>query len=106
MVNFGSPGALPLAEGVVLFRGASLPCSVAVVGVGSEPNVECCDALKMDHGAFAVDAYMRTSDADVFAIGDVCAFPSKYGGTSRTACSRPVADARDAPSACLLALWR
>jgi len=70
-------------SGVTLKSGGSLPCDVAVVGVGAAPNVEFCSGLNMDKGGFAVDASMQTSDPNVFAIGDVCAFPSKYGGTSR-----------------------
>merc|ERR1712150_128549 len=36
-----------------------------------------------ESGGFAVDASMTTSDPNVFAIGDVCAFPSQYGGFMR-----------------------
>uniref|UniRef100_A0A7S4W9V9 monodehydroascorbate reductase (NADH) n=1 Tax=Alexandrium monilatum TaxID=311494 RepID=A0A7S4W9V9_9DINO len=70
-------------SGVRLKSGQTLPCSVAVVGVGASPNVEFCSGLAMDKGGFAVDPFMKTSDPSVFAIGDVCAFPSAYGGTSR-----------------------
>eukprot|EP00418_Pyrodinium_bahamense_P074818 CAMPEP_0179079506 /NCGR_PEP_ID=MMETSP0796-20121207/35677_1 /TAXON_ID=73915 /ORGANISM="Pyrodinium bahamense, Strain pbaha01" /LENGTH=426 /DNA_ID=CAMNT_0020776843 /DNA_START=32 /DNA_END=1312 /DNA_ORIENTATION=+ len=69
--------------GVQLKSGQTLPCNVAVVGVGATPNVEFCTGLAMDKGGFAVDASMKTSDPNVFAIGDVCAFPSAYGGLSR-----------------------
>mmetsp|Transcript_53886 Transcript_53886/g.166816 ORF Transcript_53886/g.166816 Transcript_53886/m.166816 type:complete len:435 (+) Transcript_53886:89-1393(+) len=70
-------------SGVKLKSGGTLPCNVAVVGVGAAPNVEFCEGLKMEKGGFAVDANMRTSDESVFAVGDVCAFPSAYGGLSR-----------------------
>jgi len=68
---------------VTLKSGGSVPCNIAVVGVGAKPNVEFCSGLTMDKGGFAVDASMRTSDPNVFAIGDICTFPSKYGGTTR-----------------------
>lgn len=76
----GEGGAL---TGVQLKSGGNLPCDLAVVGVGASPNVEFCPGLTMELGGFAVDEYMQTSDPNVFAIGDVCAFPSQYGGKSR-----------------------
>eukprot|EP00421_Protoceratium_reticulatum_P061534 CAMPEP_0168502856 /NCGR_PEP_ID=MMETSP0228-20121227/75549_1 /TAXON_ID=133427 /ORGANISM="Protoceratium reticulatum, Strain CCCM 535 (=CCMP 1889)" /LENGTH=371 /DNA_ID=CAMNT_0008519881 /DNA_START=38 /DNA_END=1153 /DNA_ORIENTATION=+ len=69
--------------GVQLKSGGSLPCNIAVVGVGAQPNVEFCQGLTMEKGGFAVDGSMMTSDPNVFAIGDVCAFPSAYGGLTR-----------------------
>lgn len=68
---------------VKLKSGDSLPCNIAVVGVGATPNVEFCEGLSMEKGGFLVDAMMQTSDANVFAIGDVCSFPSAYGGVTR-----------------------
>jgi len=70
-------------SGVKLKSGETLPCNLAVVGVGATPNVEFCSGLNMELGGFAVDASMKTSDASVYAIGDVCAFPSAYGGLTR-----------------------
>merc|ERR1740123_670276 len=37
----------------------------------------------MNKGAFAVNEYMQTSDPDIYAIGDVCAFPSQGGDLVR-----------------------
>merc|ERR1719188_2863878 len=68
---------------VKLKSGQTLECDVAVVGVGAAANVEFCDGLDMEKGGFKVDASMQTSDASVFAIGDVAAFPSQYGGLAR-----------------------
>jgi len=76
----GTDGIL---SGVTLKSGQSLPCNISVVGVGSTPNVDYCQGLKMDSGGFAVDEFMRTSEPEVFAIGDICAFPSQYGGLTR-----------------------
>lgn len=69
--------------GVKLKSGEALPCDLAVVGIGAAPNVEFCTGLTMEKGGFAVDSSMATSDPSVFAIGDVCAFPSQYGGLMR-----------------------
>eukprot|EP00931_Biecheleriopsis_adriatica_P004316 TRINITY_DN106009_c0_g1_i1.p1 TRINITY_DN106009_c0_g1~~TRINITY_DN106009_c0_g1_i1.p1 ORF type:complete len:435 (-),score=119.40 TRINITY_DN106009_c0_g1_i1:108-1412(-) len=68
---------------VKLKSGGSLECNVAVVGVGASPNVEFCEGLKLEQKGFAVDAKMQTSDASVYAIGDVATFPSRYGGLTR-----------------------
>jgi len=69
--------------GVQLKSGRTLACDIAIVGVGGLPNSEFCTGLAKDNGGFVVDAVMQTSDPDVFAIGDVCSFPSQYGGLSR-----------------------
>eukprot|EP00933_Yihiella_yeosuensis_P046678 TRINITY_DN42266_c0_g1_i1.p1 TRINITY_DN42266_c0_g1~~TRINITY_DN42266_c0_g1_i1.p1 ORF type:complete len:436 (+),score=115.62 TRINITY_DN42266_c0_g1_i1:72-1379(+) len=68
---------------VKLKSGATLDCNVSVVGVGASPNTELCEGLKMEQKGFAVDASMQTSDPNVFAVGDVAAFPSQYGGITR-----------------------
>jgi len=69
-------------KGVTLKSGGSLECNLAVVGVGAVPNVEFCDGLKMAERGFAVNADMQTSDPNVYAVGDVAAFPL-YGGVAR-----------------------
>merc|ERR1712032_359009 len=76
------------ARGVKILKGdlksgGTLQCTVAVVGVGAVPNTEFCAGLSMEKGGFLVDETMRTSDANIFACGDVCTFPSNYGGVSR-----------------------
>lgn len=68
---------------VKLKSGVTLPCNLAVVGVGARPNVEFCEGLTMEKGGFLVDGMMQTSDASVYAIGDVATFPSAYGGVTR-----------------------
>lgn len=68
---------------VRLKSGATLPCNLAIVGVGATPVTDYCEGLKMELGGFAVNEVMQTSDPNVYAIGDVCAFPSQYGGMTR-----------------------
>jgi len=60
------------ATGVRLGDGAVVPADTVVVGIGAAPNVELArDAgLAVDNGVTA-DAVGRTSDPDVFAVGDV-----------------------------------
>ncbi len=52
--------------------GTHIPAVAVVVGVGVLPNVALADAagLALDNGVL-VDASLRTSDPDVYAVGDV-----------------------------------
>jgi 3-phenylpropionate/trans-cinnamate dioxygenase ferredoxin reductase subunit len=62
--------------------GKSIEADALVVGIGSQPNTALADAagLLLENG-ISVDAYLRTSDPDIFAAGDCCSFPlSVYGG--------------------------
>ncbi|MCI2808254.1 NAD(P)/FAD-dependent oxidoreductase [Eoetvoesiella caeni] len=54
-----------------------LPADMVIVGIGAVPNDELARqaGLECDNGV-VVDAYMRTSDPDILAIGDCTAFPS------------------------------
>jgi 3-phenylpropionate/trans-cinnamate dioxygenase ferredoxin reductase subunit len=75
---------LRLRTGVAGFRGAGgrvvavrtdrgeIPADVVIVGVGARPNTELAEGagLAVDNGV-VVDAALRTSNADVFAAGDV-----------------------------------
>jgi 3-phenylpropionate/trans-cinnamate dioxygenase ferredoxin reductase component len=65
----GSGGAL---SAVRLSDGTELPATVAVVGVGIQPNVELggVGGLRIDNG-IVTDEALRTSAPDVFACGDV-----------------------------------
>eukprot|EP00798_Chlamydomonas_sp_ICE-L_P019364 gene19364-26012_t len=56
-----------------------LQASLVVVGVGARPNVELFkEQLEMGAmGGIQVDASFKTSDADVYAIGDVATFALK-----------------------------
>jgi 3-phenylpropionate/trans-cinnamate dioxygenase ferredoxin reductase subunit len=75
----GAVGAVRLADG------REFACDVALVGVGAIP----CDDLAREagllcEGGIVVDAAARTSDASVFAIGDVTRRPlHHYEGAHR-----------------------
>jgi 3-phenylpropionate/trans-cinnamate dioxygenase ferredoxin reductase subunit len=58
--------------GVELGDGTVVDADVVVVGIGVAPNVDLARAagLEVDDGVL-VDASLRTSDPDVFAVGDV-----------------------------------
>lgn len=57
---------------VTLSTGQSVPADVVVAGIGIVPNVELAEdaGLDVDNGVL-VDAGMRTSAPDVYAIGDI-----------------------------------
>ncbi len=58
--------------GVRLADGTVLPADVVVVGVGATPNVDLAvtAGVEVDNGV-VVDAQGRSSDPDIFAVGDV-----------------------------------
>ncbi len=58
--------------GVRLADGTVLPADVVLVGVGATPNVDLAVSagLEVDNGVL-VDAQGRSSDPDIFAVGDV-----------------------------------
>ena len=61
---------------VVLKDGTKLPADLVVVGVGARANVELFKGqLEEAAGGIKVDGHMRTSVPDVYAVGDVAAFP-------------------------------
>lgn len=68
----------------VLKDGTELESALVVVGVGARPNVELftgqLDLLEGPPGGIKVDSKLRTSIPDVYAVGDVAAFPQKRVG--------------------------
>ena len=66
---------------VIATTGESFPADFVVVGIGIVPNQELAQeaGLACQNG-ITVDEYCRTSDPDIYAIGDCCSFPSpRYG---------------------------
>ncbi|MGD9642729.1 MAG: FAD-dependent oxidoreductase [Elusimicrobiales bacterium] len=61
------------AESVRLAGGESFPADAVVLAIGAVPNAGLAADAGLDiskTGAVAVDEYMRTSDPDIFAVGD------------------------------------
>lgn len=72
----GFEGVRGHVTGVTLSDGRSLGCDVVVVGVGAQPNLEIAAAAGLVcDGGIVVDLSARTSDPDIFAIGDVTRRP-------------------------------
>jgi 3-phenylpropionate/trans-cinnamate dioxygenase ferredoxin reductase subunit len=63
-------------SGVRLADGRVMPCNTVLVGIGAPPNDGLARAagLAVD-GGVVVDIHARTSDPDIFAIGDVTRRP-------------------------------
>ncbi len=61
--------------------GTQVPADLVIVGIGLVPNTQLAEAagIRCQDG-IAVDEHCRTSDADIYAIGDCCSHPSpRYG---------------------------
>ena len=61
--------------------GTQVPADLAIVGIGLVPNTALAESagLECDDG-IAVDEHCRTSNPDIYAVGDCCSHPSpRYG---------------------------
>jgi 3-phenylpropionate/trans-cinnamate dioxygenase ferredoxin reductase component len=63
------------ATGLQLDDGSTVDADAVLVAVGAAPNIELAQAagLEMGDGGLLVDATLRSSDSDVFAVGDIAA---------------------------------
>lgn len=62
-----------IVEAVELENGQKIPADMVILGLGVIPNGTLgkeCGLEVNDKGAIVVDQYMRTSDPDIFAVGD------------------------------------
>jgi NADPH-dependent 2,4-dienoyl-CoA reductase/sulfur reductase-like enzyme/rhodanese-related sulfurtransferase len=74
------------AAAVVLTDGTRLPADVVVLGLGVRPNAELAADAGIALGAsggIATDEHMRTSDSDVYAVGDAAEYA--FGPTAARA---------------------
>ena len=63
------------ASGLTLADGSEVTADAVLVAVGAAPNVELAEqaGLTLADGGVEVDASLRTSDADIYAVGDIAA---------------------------------
>ncbi len=63
------------ATGLTLADGSSVTADAVLVAVGAAPNIELAESagLQTADGGVMVDASLRTSDDDVYAVGDIAA---------------------------------
>jgi 3-phenylpropionate/trans-cinnamate dioxygenase ferredoxin reductase subunit len=67
-----------------LADGSQLMADLVVIGIGAVPNTALAEAagLAIENG-IAVDSHLRTSDPDIFAVGDCASFPAELFGGRR-----------------------
>jgi 3-phenylpropionate/trans-cinnamate dioxygenase ferredoxin reductase component len=63
------------ATGLLLGDGSTIEADRVLVAVGAEPNIELAEeaGLSTGDGGVLVDASLRTSDPDIYAVGDIAA---------------------------------
>jgi len=69
--------------GVKLADGRVLDCGLAVMAIGVRPNSDLAREARLTIGTFGgitVNAYMQTSDPDIYAAGDCVEIPNRITG--------------------------
>lgn len=75
------------ATGLKMRDGSAVAADAVLVAVGATPNVELAEqaGLAMGSGGVLVDTSLRTSDPDIYAVGDIAAAEHPlFGGRIRT----------------------
>ena len=69
---------------VALTKGETIVADHIVAGIGVEPNVDLARAAELDiDNGVRVDESLRSSDPDIFAVGDCANFPHALFGGAR-----------------------
>jgi 3-phenylpropionate/trans-cinnamate dioxygenase ferredoxin reductase component len=79
-------GADGAATGLRLRDGSTVAADAVLVAVGAKPNIELAEqaGLSMGDGGVLVDVSLRTSDPDIYAVGDIAAAEHPlFGGRIR-----------------------
>ena len=72
--------------GVKLKDGKIIPCDAVIFATGTAPNAELArTALLECSTGIIVDRFFRTSDENIFAIGEVAEYNSAFAGTTAAA---------------------
>jgi 3-phenylpropionate/trans-cinnamate dioxygenase ferredoxin reductase component len=71
------------ATGLKLGDGSTVAADAVLVAVGAAPNVELAEraGMEMSDGGVRVDASLRSSDPDIYAVGDIAAAQHPLFGT-------------------------
>jgi len=70
-------------SGVLLDNGEKIDCEMVIVSAGYRPNIELAKKMGLkceDRYGILVDEYLRTSEKDIFAVGDCAAKRNCYTG--------------------------
>ncbi len=80
-VRLGTTVSAITPDAVLLGDGTCIPADLIAVGIGVIPNIELArDAgLEVANG-ISTDEFLRTSDADIYAIGDCADHPNRFAG--------------------------
>ena len=76
-------GAEGKATGLKMRDGSMAAADAVLVAVGAKPNIELAEqaGLSMGDGGVLVDASLRTSNPDIYAVGDIAAAEHPLFGT-------------------------
>ena len=71
------------ATGLRLGDGSTVSADAVLIAVGAAPNIELAEraGLAMGDGGVLVDSSLRSSDPDIFAVGDIAAAEHPFFGT-------------------------
>lgn len=71
-------------SGIRLKSGLMIDCQAVVIAIGTIPNIEIAKSAGIEcKRGVVVDEYLRTSDADIFAVGEIAEFKGfLYGITA------------------------
>ena len=68
-------------QGVLLRDGTELPCDTLILAAGIRPNVRLAKEARLSYcKGVLVDERMRTSDADIYAVGDCAEYRAQVSG--------------------------
>ncbi|MDD3194203.1 MAG: FAD-dependent oxidoreductase [Paludibacter sp.] len=68
---------------VKLQDGTEIPCDLAVLAIGVQPNVKLAQSVGLEigtTGGIKVNEYLQTSDSDIYAVGDCIEVPHLITG--------------------------
>ena len=72
--------------GIRLKSGLTIQCEAIVIAIGTVPNIELAKAAGIDcKRGVVVDAYLKTSDPSIFAIGEIAEFKGMLYGITAAA---------------------
>ncbi len=73
-------------NGIRLKSGRKLDCQVAVIAIGTVPNIELACAAGLDcNRGIVVNDYLQTSDPDIFAAGEIAQWRGQMWGITLAA---------------------
>jgi NADPH-dependent 2,4-dienoyl-CoA reductase/sulfur reductase-like enzyme len=79
-----SAGSVAITPTGVRTATVDIDADLVIVGIGVVPNVGLAEAAGLDcRDGILVDACARTSDPDIFAVGDVARYPDPFGTGDR-----------------------